>query len=173
MKPKRKLKYHRPGDVAGLERTLNAMSAAGWQALRPGRLIQTYRPGTERFVHRFGYCAAAKGSADEITYASKNSLAGWEAAAQRRGWILYRKMADQAAEDERLPQDRAPIRKLFEARIARLESLRRVLLVLGSALLIIGYASSLLPVLYACVIPLAGVIPVTYLIKFFTEGAAR
>ena len=56
-------------------------------------------------------------------------------------------------------------------RIARLESLRRVLLVLGTLILLGGYLSSLLPVMYASALPLLGVALVTYRIKFIEESS--
>ena len=55
-------------------------------------------------------------------------------------------------------------------RIARLESLRRVLLVLGTLILLGGYVSSLLPVMYASALPLLGVALVTYRIKYLEES---
>ena len=165
--------YFKPGDLRGLECYLNAMSGQDWQCLRPGRLRQVFAQGEGGFVHRFGYCDAPEGSADEITYTSACELAGWTAAGRSKGWILWRKPASEAAEDEKLPDHRDPIRRLFDRRIARMESLRRVFLILGSALLILGYVSSLLPVMYSCVLPLALVIPITYRIKFLTEGVER
>ena len=54
-------------------------------------------------------------------------------------------------------------------KIARLEALRRLLLVLASLLMIGGYVSAVKPVLYACVVPLAAAIPVTYAIKHLEE----
>ena len=56
-------------------------------------------------------------------------------------------------------------------RIARLESLRRVLLVLGTLILLGGYLSSLLPVMYASALPLLGVALVTYRIKLIEESS--
>ena len=166
-------RYFKPGDLRGLELYLDDLSRQGWECRTPGRLRQVFRRGEGTFVHRFGYCAAPKGSADEITDTSACELAGWTAACRRKGWILWRKPAAEAEEDEKLPGHRDPIRRLFDRRIARMESLRRVLLVLGSGLLILGYVSSLLPIMYSCVLPLALVIPITYRIKFLTEGVER
>ena len=54
-------------------------------------------------------------------------------------------------------------------RIARLEALRRWMLILAALLLIGGYALDILPILYAAAIPLAIALLVTYLIKWTEE----
>ena len=66
MSTKRTYHYYRPGDLSGLEYSLNAMSRAGWQAVKPGRFVQRYRREEGVFVHRFGCSAHRPGSADEI-----------------------------------------------------------------------------------------------------------
>ena len=47
------------------------------------------------------------------------------------------------------------------------------MLVLGTLLLIGGYASSLLPILYATALPMTGALIATYLIKFLEEGLTQ
>lgn len=58
-------------------------------------------------------------------------------------------------------------------KIGRLEALRRWMLVLAAALLIGGYVSSLLPVLYATALPMTVALIVTYRIKFLEERNAK
>ena len=58
-------------------------------------------------------------------------------------------------------------------RLARLESFRQVMLVLAPILLIGGYMSDLLPVLYASVLPLLAALLVTYRIKWLEEGPKK
>ena len=58
-------------------------------------------------------------------------------------------------------------------RIARLESLRRWMLVLAALLLIGGYAIDILPVLYTSAIPLIVALLATYRIKRLEEGAGK
>ncbi len=55
-------------------------------------------------------------------------------------------------------------------RIARLESLRRWMLLLAPLPLIGGYMADCLPVLYASALPLAVALIVTYRIKHLEEG---
>ena len=57
--------------------------------------------------------------------------------------------------------------------IARLESLRRWMLVLAPLLMIGGYVADYLPVLYASVLPLTVALLVTYRIKHLEEGAGK
>ena len=70
---------------------------------------------------------------------------------------------------ERAQKD-APEAERNRQRIDRLERLRRVLLVLGTLILLGGYVSSLLPVMYASALPLLGVALVTYRIKYLEES---
>ena len=168
MKHRRVFHYHRPGDLAGLEAELNAMSEQGWQALRPGRLVQVYVRGEGTFVHRLGYCAPGA----EAAYTAAQTAAGWEIAARRRGWILFRRPREEG-EAPRLEEDREPVKALFARRIARLETLRRWLLILSALLLIGGYAVSLRPVIAAAALPLAVILFISYRIKFMEEGTAR
>ncbi|MBQ2139847.1 MAG: hypothetical protein II433_01980 [Acidaminococcaceae bacterium] len=70
---------------------------------------------------------------------------------------------------ERAQKD-APAAERNRQRIDRLERLRRVLLVLGTLILLGGYVSSLLPVMYASALPLLGVALVTYRIKYLEES---
>jgi hypothetical protein len=91
------------------------------------------------------------------------------------------RIRDQASGDEnagavigRLPE--AEVSKLdnkTKKRIARLEGLRRWMLVLAALLLLGGYAVDILPVLYASAIPLAVALLVTYLIKWTEEKAGK
>lgn len=173
MKTRRTLQYYRPGDVSGLEKTLNRMSQEGWQILKPGRFLQHYGQGEGSFVHRFDFCQDRPGSAGEITFLAARERAGWTPIASRGGWRLYRKRADAAEEAEELPEGRARIRALFARRTARLETVRRWMLVLGTLLLIIGYAADLLPVLYATALPMAVALFVTCRIKFMEEDLRK
>lgn len=170
MEQKRTIHYYKPGDLSGLEASLNGMSRGGWQARKLGRFVQRFERGEGCFVHRFDYCPHRVGSGDEIRWRSARELAGWQIAARRKGWFLFRKPAAEAEAGEELPEGRACVERLFQGRIARLESLRRWMLVLGSLLLIGGYAADLLPVLYSTVLPMAAALFVTYRIKFMEEG---
>ena len=170
MPTKRMYQSFRPGDLAGLEKTLNDMSAQGWQAVRPGRWVQVYRQEPGAYVHRFGYCAHRPGSGDEIRWLAAQERAGWSVAARKKGWILFRKPAEAAGPDDTLDGHRETTDALFRAKIARLESWRRVLLVLGTLILLGGYFTSLLPVMYASGLPLLAVALVTYRIKYYEEG---
>lgn len=71
---------------------------------------------------------------------------------------------------ERAQKD-APAAERNRQRIDRLERLRRVLLVLGTLILLGGYVSSLLPVMYASALPLLGVALVTYRVKLIEESS--
>lgn len=71
---------------------------------------------------------------------------------------------------ERAQKD-APAAERNRQRIDRLERLRRMLLVLGTLILLGGYVSSLLPVMYASALPLLGVALVTYRIKYIEESS--
>ena len=173
MQQKRSYHYFKPGDLTGLETCLNAMSRDGWQAVKPGRFVQCYARGAGVFVHRFGWCEARPGSAGEIRWLAAQERAGWSVAARRRGWVLFRKPAAEAAEGETLDGHRETVQALFARRIARLERLRRWMLVLASILLVGGYASSLLPILYATALPMAAALFVTYRIKFMEEGLGK
>ena len=171
MERKHTYHYFKPGDLIGMEVWLNVMSESGWQCVRPGRLRQSFVREEGAWVHRFDFCNARAGSADAITHAAALERSGWTVAARRKGWLLCRKPKDQAEEDEALPGGRSRVAVRFQKQIARLESVRKVLLVLGSLMMILGYVSDLLPLLYSCAIPLAVIIPLTYRIKFLSEGA--
>ena len=56
-----------------------------------------------------------------------------------------------------------------QKRVARLETLRRWMLILAPVLLLGGYASDCLPILYASALPLAVALIVTYRIKHLEE----
>ena len=62
---------------------------------------------------------------------------------------------------------------MLRAKIARLEAWRRVLLVLGTLILLGGYFTSLLPVMYASALPLLGVALLTYRIKYYEESMEK
>ena len=170
MERKRSFRYVRPGDLSGLERRLNAMSRSGWQAVRPGRFVQSFARSEGCFVHRFDFCPDRPGSAGEITLHAANERAGWSLVAQRGGWRLYRKPEAEAKEQEQLPDGRTRIGVLFRRRIERLETLRRWMLVLGSILLMGGYAVDQLPVLYSTALPMTVALFVSYRIQFMEEG---
>lgn len=173
MKQKRVFRYFRLGDLSGMEYTLNAMSRGGWQFVRGGRLVQVYRQEPGAWVHRLSCSPHRPGSAEEIRYFAAQEREGWALAARRKGWLLFRKPARQAEEGERLAEHRAPVEALFKARIARLESLRRWMLVLAAIPLFVGYVSDLLPVLYSTALPLLVALGATYAIKFMEEGLRR
>ena len=173
MPVKRCFHPYRPGDLSGVEKKLNTMSAEGWQAIKPGRYVQVFRQEPGAFVHRFGYCAHRPGSADEITWLAAQERAGWTVAARKKGWVLFRKRADAAQPDDTLDGHRETTQALFRVKIARLEAWRRVLLVLGTLILLGGYFTSLLPVMYASALPLLGVALLTYWIKYYEEGMEK
>jgi len=173
MPVKRCFHPYRPGDLSGVEKKLNTMSAEGWQAIKPGRYVQVFRQEPGAFVHRFGYCAHRSGSADEITWLAAQERAGWAVAARKKGWVLFRKRADAAQPDDTLDGHRETTQALFRVKIARLEAWRRVLLVLGTLILLGGYFTSLLPVMYASALPLLGVALLTYWIKYYEEGMEK
>ena len=172
MNVKRCFRYFRPGDLAGLERALNEQSRLGWQAEQPGRFVQRYRRGAGVFVHRVA-CCPEKGEAGRITWLAAIERAGWEPGPQRRGWTVFRKSAELAADGEQLPMGRAGAEALFQKRISRLETLRRWMLVLAAALIITGYASALRPVSVSSVAPLLAVLFFSYRIKFMEEGVKK
>ena len=58
-------------------------------------------------------------------------------------------------------------------RIARLETLRRWMLVIAPILMLGGYAADYLPVLYASALPLTVALLATYRIKHLEEKAGR
>lgn len=170
MERKRCFRYVRPGDLTGLEHTLNTMSRSGWQAVKPGRFVQCYERSEGCFVHRLDFCPDRPGSAGEIRLHGANERAGWSLAAKTGGWRLYRKPEAEAAQQEQLPEGRARIGALFQRRIERLETVRRWMLVLGSMLLMGGYAADRLPLLYSTALPMAVALFVSYRIKFMEEG---
>ena len=181
---KRVFRYFKPGDLAGAEQAMDAMSRQGWQALRPGRFVQVYEAGEGVFLHRIGCCLHRPGSGDEITLLAAQARRGWELRARRGPWLLFRKELQDAAckmrnaasgdnaaasENPTLEGHRDGVRALFSGRIARLETLRRWMLVLASVLLLGGYVSDLLPVLYATALPLLVALFATYRIKWMEE----
>lgn len=171
MRVKRVFRYFRPGALSALERELDLMSGKGWQAVRPGRLFQVYTEGEGAFLHRIDHCTHRPGSAGEISWMAARERAGWSVAARRKGWVLLRRPAADPAPEEEDPRE--SVRALFRQRIARLESLRRWMLVLGALLLVGGYVSDLLPVLYSTALPMAVALLVTYRIKWMEEGIAE
>lgn len=56
-----------------------------------------------------------------------------------------------------------------ETKIKRCETARIWMIVLASALLLGGYLTSLLPVMYACTVPLAVAAVLTYRIKYLEK----
>ena len=173
MERKTTYKYYKPGDMARLENKLDLMSTQGWQAARPGRFRQVYAKAEGCYVHRFGYCPSPEGSGGRTRYCIAQGRRGWEKVCSRKGWILFRKPADKAAEGEQLPDEREGIGKLFGRRIKALETLRMWMLVLAAILMIGGYVTDLLPVLYSSVLPLFVALIATYLIKFMEEGLRK
>ena len=171
MERRRTFHYFRPGDLTGMEAWLNAMSEAGWQCVRPGRLTQDFVREEGVFVHRIDCCVAPAGSADAITHDAALERSGWTVAARKKGWLLCRKPKAEAEDGEALPGGREGAAKRFRRQISRLETVRRVLLVLGAAQMIVGYVSGIGILFYGCVLPLAIVIPITYKIKYLSEGA--
>ena len=165
------LHYYKTGAFARLEMTLDAMSAQGWQVVKAGRLLQRFeRDNSAVYRHRIGYCAARKGTADAITYAAAQERAGWTPVGEKKGWILYRRPAAREEDDCRLAQDREPIAALFEKRIKARESFRRWMLVIAFALMLGGYVTDTLPVIYSFAIPMLLALLVTYQIKYMEES---
>ena len=173
MKQKRVFRYFKPGDLTGMETAFNTMSREGWQVTRPGRFVQVYRQEAGACLHRLGCCTHRPGSAGEITWLAAQERAGWSVAARKGIWVLFRRPAEGAPEDASLEGHRDSVKAVFDKRIARMESFRRWMLVLASVLLLGGYASDLLPVLYSTALPLLGALFVTYRIKFLEEGLRR
>ena len=68
--------------------------------------------------------------------------------------------------------DTPGIDDMTQKRIARYETLRRIMLILAPILLIGGYALDILPILYAAAVPLAVALLVTYRIKHLEEKQA-
>ena len=74
----------------------------------------------------------------------------------------------------RPPEDEASgIAEKAKKRIARYETLRKIMLILAPILLICGYALDILPILYAAALPLAIALLVTYRIKHLEEGSGK
>lgn len=174
MKKKTTVHYFKTGSFRALEQTLDRMSAEGWQALRPGRLLQRYDfDDSVQYVHRFSVCTARAGSAEEITFLAEQQRAGWEPAARRGEWILFRKNAADAEDGEALPCGYDPIETLFSKKIKSRETFRMWMIVLASLLMIVGYCIDLLPVLYSFAVPMLLALLVTLQIKYMQEGLQR
>lgn len=171
MQKKTTLHYYKLGRLDKMEAALNALSEQGLQVVKPGRLIQQFvLDGAVRYVYRFDVCEAREGSADAITYAAENTRAGWEAAAKKGRWLLLRKCADQAEPDELLPNGRAAVNRLFTRRIRTFEKLRMWMIVLATVLMLGGYVTDFLPVLYSFAIPMLLALLATLEIKYLQEG---
>ncbi len=171
MSGKRRVHLYKPGDVYRLEQDLNALSAQGLQPKRLGALVQRLTPRTgPAMVYRVGYCDGRPGAAKEITYLSSQQRRGWQLVGRRRGWLLFAKPADQAQEDERLEQDRQPIAQCYKRRIKARESLRMVLLVLATALLLVGYMMDIVYIIYSFAVPMLICVLLTLEIKYMEEG---
>ena len=135
--------------VRKLEQLLDAQAAQGYALVSATHKKQVFAPGGVPCRHRLGYCAGAPGSAEEITYLAAQERAGWELVC-REG-------------------DRESIDRMFAAVIRRLETCRRIELVLTAALGVVGYATVNL-VMRLAVIPLLLVLGNTYLIKYLQEA---
>lgn len=171
MKKKTTLHYYKIGDFRRLELTLDRMSAEGWQAVRPGRLLQHYTfDDSVRFVHRLSVCSARRDSADEISFLAGQKRSGWEVRARRGNWLLFRKNADDAEDGEALPCGCDPIEALFARRIKCRETFRMWMIVLASLLMIVGYCTDMLPILYSFAVPMLLALLVTLQIKYMQEG---
>lgn len=154
-----------------MEQKLNAMSAQGWQAVKPGRLVQQYVfDDTAAYVYRFGLSDRRSGSADDITYRSAQERAGWEICARKGKWILFRKKAADAEENEMLVDGRDPIELYYAGRIKPRETFRMWMIILATILMMAGYFTDLLPLLYAFAIPMLLALLVTMQIKYMQEG---
>lgn len=156
---------------ARMEWFLDARSAEGYTLVRATHRKQIFQSGGVPCRHRLGYCASSSQSADYITYVSKQERAGWELVCQEEGWLYFRKPLSELDEQDpaQLVDGREPIAKAFSAVTKRLESWRRVELVLAAALLVIGYAVNFW-ILRVAVIPLALVLLNTYWIKFLQQS---
>lgn len=174
MKKKTTLHYYKTGTFRQLEQTLDRMSAEGFQAVRPGRLLQRYVfDDSVQYVHRFSVCTARPGSADAISFLAAQERGGWQTAARHGDWILFRKNAADAEDGEALPCGIEPIGELFSRRIKSRETFRMWMIVLASVLMIVGYCTDLLPVLYSFAVPMLLALLVTLQIKYMQEGLKR
>ncbi len=174
MKKKTTIHYYKTGSFRALEQTLDRMSAEGRQAVKPGRLLQRYDfDNSVQYVHRFSVCEAGAGSAKEINFLAEQQRAGWEIAARRGDWILFRKNAADAEDSEALPCGYEPIEALFARKIKARETFRMWMIVLASLLMIVGYCIDLLPVLYSFAVPMLLALLVTLQIKYMQEGLQR
>lgn len=169
MEKKTVFRYIRPGDISALERELDEFSARGLVCPKPGRLIRRYQSGPAGLWHRIGCSLTGPGSADEITYLAAQERAGWKLAARKKNWLLFTRPVG-AEEKPGLTTGREPVKAHFAPVIKGWESFRRWMLVLGFLLMLGGYVSDILPLLYSSVIPLAAAGVVTYVIKFLEEG---
>lgn len=171
MKKKTTLHYYKTGDFRRLELTLDRMSAEGWQAVRPGRLLQRYVfDGNVQYLHRFSVCTARHDSADEISFLAGQERSGWEVRARRGDWLLFRKNAADAEDGEVLPCGIEPIETLFAKKIKSRETFRMWMIVLASLLMIVGYCTDMLPILYSFAVPMLLALLVTLQIKYMQEG---
>lgn len=165
------LHYYKTGDFWRLEDKLNTMSAEGWQPVKPGRLLQRFSfDDSAAYVFRFGVCEHRELSADDITYLAAQKRAGWEPTCRKGSWILFCKPAADASPDEQLPDARSGIETLFARRIKFRETFRMWMIVIASALMLAGYFTDILPLLYSFAIPLLAALFVTLQIKYMQEG---
>ena len=165
------LHFYKTGDFWRLEDKLNEMSRQGWQPEKPGRLLQRYTfDDSAAYVFRFGVSGHREGSADDITCIAAQAKTGWKPACRKGNWILFRKKADAAEENEQLPDGRGGIETLFAGRIKSCETFRMWMIVIASALMLAGYFTDILPLLYSFAIPLLAALFVTLRIKYMQEG---
>lgn len=163
--------YYKTGDFWRLEDKLNEMSAGGLQPVKPGRLLQRFTfDDSAAYVFRFGVCEHREGSADDITFLAAQKQAGWEPVCRKGCWILFRKPAADAAPEEQLPDGREGIEARYTRRIRSRETFRMWMIVIASALMLAGYFTDILPLLYSFAIPLLAALFVTLQIKYMQEG---
>ena len=170
MEKKTVFRYIKPGDLTAMERELDELALQGLGCARPGRLWRRYAPGAEARWHRIGYSRTGAGSADEITYLAAQERAGWQLLSRRKNWLLFARPRGADEQKPELTTHREPVKAHFAPIIARWESARRVMLVLGTLLLLAGFAGDFRPVQYCAVLPLVVALIATYAIKFLQEG---
>ena len=79
-------------------------------------------------------------------------------------------LTDEVASDE---ADVSPKEADIPKGVARLETLRRIMLILAPILLLSGYAMDVLPILYASAVPLTVALIATYRIKHLEESVEK
>lgn len=171
MKKKTTIHYYKYNELPRLEQMLHLMSAKGWQATRAGRLLQQYVfDDSICFVYRFCVSEHRAGTPADKDFLSAQQAANWDIVARKGCWILCRKSAAAAEENEALPDGSASIVKHFARKIKICERFRMWMILLATALLFAGYLANSMLLFYAFAIPMLLVLLVTLQIKYMQEG---